>query len=161
MKKIRSFLIVVLLISSTGGSYSQAVFPSGGGSVSSATGSVSYTIGQTVLADGQGSTGLIGSGFQQPYEKVIVNGLNDDPSIDLDIVTYPNPVNDHLKLKTSGSESSDMFFRLFNSKGDLLINKKVDSDEMDISMKSYTPGTYIINVYRNDVSVRSIKIIKK
>ena len=161
MKRIKYYLVVMVILAETAGCFSQAVFPSGGGSVSSTSGSISYTIGQTVLAGGQGAAGLIAGGFQQPYEMVIINGLNDDPTIDLEIITYPNPVNDLLKLKTKGSESGNLYFRLFNSKGDLLLNKQVDADEMDIFMKSYTPGTYIINVYRNDVSVRSIKIIKK
>lgn len=160
-KPIKAVILLIAGMSLSGICLSQAAYTSGGGSISAAAGSVSYSIGQTVSADATGSTGLAGAGFQQPYEKVIINGLNDDLSIDLVITTYPNPVNDILKLRSTGSVAGDMSYRVINSRGDVLIDNIIDSDEMDIQMKNYSPGVYFINVYRNNVNVRSIKIIKK
>lgn len=159
-KKDLMVLIIIAGLSFPAIGFSQAVFPAGGGSASGSAGSVSYSIGQAIMADGSGSTGLVGSGFQQPYEKVIINGLNDDLSIDLLITTFPNPVSNILNLKSKGSESADMYYRLINSRGEILLNEKIISDEMDIQMKNYSPGVYFLNVYRNKVNVRSIKIIK-
>jgi hypothetical protein len=161
MKKLRYLiLLLIVLAADPADCFSQFVIPASGGNISATAGTVNYTIGQIILAEAPGTNGILIPGIQQSFEMVLINSIPDGTIIDLNIVTYPNPARDFIRLNTTNSETGDLSFRLYNLKGDLLISNKVDSDEMNINMTNYAPGTYFINVYRKSEAVRTFKIIK-
>jgi hypothetical protein len=131
-----------------------------GGVESSSTGSVSYSVGQTVYTVNTGIDISITEGVQQPFEISGPTALEEATGILLLVSTYPNPTTDFLILKVENLELSTLSFQLYDIKGMLLENKKIEGIETRITMSNYIPSTYILNVSNGNKELRTFKIIK-
>lgn len=70
---------------------------------------------------------------------------------------YPNPVKDMLTL-TNTSEITEV--KVYNMIGQLVISKKLNASEAQISMAGLNAGAYIVNITSGD-AVKSVKVIKE
>jgi hypothetical protein len=140
----------------------QQVVVSSGGSSSGTGGSVSYTIGQVVYTTVAGTNGSVSQGVQQPYEISTVTGINQSKGVNLSFLVYPNPVADYLTLKVEDIKTAAYTFSIYDFNGKLLLSKKVDSQEMKISMKLFLPATYLLKVsqMKNGSTPQEIKTFK-
>jgi hypothetical protein len=162
MKKYIGILIC-LLIMFTYATYicsAQTAVASSGGNATGTAGAVSFTVGQMVYSELAGQNGTSLTGIQHSFERVLINGIAKNDGIDLGIIAFPNPALDFIKLKTETFISDDLSFRLYNSQGTQLLDKKIESDETDIIISNYPPGTYIINIFSGSSPVKTFKIIK-
>ena len=72
----------------------------------------------------------------------VCEGINDDNQ-DSSINIYPNPANDLLKIESS--EKIEMI-SIFNSFGELMLRQKVDEKQLEISVKLYPSGVYLVRI---------------
>jgi hypothetical protein len=79
--------------------YSQETVTISGGNASGSGGTVSYTVGQVSYTTNTSTTGTVTQGMQQPYEILVVTGLEEADGISLEFSVYPKPVSDFLMLK--------------------------------------------------------------
>lgn len=89
-------LIIFILLAIAFNVNAQEYNPASGGNASGGGGSVSYTVGQVAYNSNTGVTGSVSQGIQQPYEILVVTGIEDAPGITLQYSVYPNPAKDIL-----------------------------------------------------------------
>jgi hypothetical protein len=138
----------------------QSTIPASGGNATGAGGSVSYTVGQVVYITNSGTNGTVSQGVQQPYEISAVTALKEALGIILECSVYPNPATNFIKLKVEGYDCDNLKYLLFDMKGKLLLDNKVNGVETLIPMGNLLSGTYFLKVIDKNKEVKTFKIIK-
>ena len=151
---------VLLLCIGVFGLQAQQVVTTSGGNASGSGGSVSYPIGQIVYTTNTGTNGSAAQGVQQPYEISVVTGIEEAKDISLEIVVYPNPATDFVKLKIKNYEVKNLRYQLYDINGSLLKDNKVEGNETNIVMSNFLPATYFLKVTDNNKVIKTFKIIK-
>ena len=158
MKTKNLLLLVMFFYHLT--THAQEALPASGGNALGSGGSVSYSVGLVVYTTNTGTSGSIAQGVQQAYDISIVSGIE---QISLQLMVYPNPTTDLLNLIVEnytnyGNES--LSYQLFDVSGTLLESKKLQGDEMSISMKELSSAIYFIKVSSNQKALKTFRIIK-
>jgi hypothetical protein len=128
----------------------QQVVATAGSTLSNTSGSISYTIGESVAQTLTKDDKTLTQGFHQTTISVsIVNELKD---IDFSITVFPNPATDYL---------TQYIASLYDINGMLLLNKKFEGNETTISMGNLIPAIYFLKVTDNNKELKIFKIIKE
>ncbi|OYU82072.1 MAG: hypothetical protein CFE23_01875 [Flavobacterium sp. BFFFF1] len=152
-----SLTILLLCLLWAKNSQAQQSTVASGGSATGSGGTVSYSVGQISYKSPEGN--LISDGVQQPYE-IIALGTDEHP--DLQLLAYPNPVTNILKLKNTDPKVAVLSYSLTDISGKILIQaQNADSTETTVSMQDYPAGIYLLQVFNQDKIVKTFKIIKK
>lgn len=138
----------------------QNTIPTSGGDASGSGGSVSYTGGQIVYTTNTSSNGSVSQGVQQPYEISVVTEVEEAKNISLEIVVYPNPATDFIKLKIENYDVQNLRYQLYDINGSLLQGNKIVGNETSIVMSNYVSATYFLKMTDNNKVVKTFKIIK-
>jgi Secretion system C-terminal sorting domain len=159
----RYYLCPILLILS---SFSitlraQNTIPTTGGNATGSGGSVSYTIGQILYSTLSGTNGSVVQGVQQPFEISIVTTIRNTEGINLECLVYPNPTNGITKLIFKSPDYENMNFRLYDINGVLLLDKKVESMETEISLENLSSSIYFLKVIKSNIEIKLFKIVKR
>jgi hypothetical protein len=160
MKHIKSFLCLLILSVLCTVIQAQSTIPATGGNASGSGGSASYTIGQVVYTTNTGTNGSAAQGVQQPYEISVVTAVETVKDISLEMVVYPNPTTDFIKLKISNYDLQNLRYQLYDINGSVLQDNKVEGNETSIILSSYLSSTYFLKVSDNNKVVKTFKIIK-
>ena len=123
-------------------------------------GSVSYTVGQVAFSTISGTNGSVIQGVQQPYEISVITAVENTEGINLNCIVYPNPTRNTIKLSIESPDIENMCYRLFDIKGNLIQEMKVESEETEISMHNLVPSVYFLRVIKNKKELKTFKIIK-
>ena len=123
-------------------------------------GSVSYTIGQVAFSTLFGTNGSLVQGVQQPYELSVITSVENTEEITLNCIVYPNPARNIIKLAIESIDYDSMFYRLYDIKGLLIQEMKVESEETEISLHNLVPSIYFLKVIKNKKELKTFKIIK-
>jgi hypothetical protein len=158
-KKLKLSAVLLLSLGLTGIQAQEAITATGGDG-SGSGGSVSYTVGQAVYSTYTGSNGSVAEGVQQPYEISVVTAVEDAKLISLEFVVYPNPASDYVILKTGSYEIENLRYYLYDLRGNLLDDDKIQSSETNISLQTYMPSTYFLKVVEKNRVLKIFKIIK-
>lgn len=138
----------------------QQVVTTSGGNASGSGGSVSYSVGQVVYTKNSGTNGSSAQGVQQPYEISVITGIEEAKDISLEIVVYPNPATDFIKLNIKNYEIENLKYQLYDISGSLLQDNRIESNEIAISMQDLSPSTYFLKVIQGKKDIKTFKIIK-
>lgn len=141
------------------GLIAQSVLPASVGSASGTGGTACYTVGQMVTITNTGLSGSVTQGVQQPYEVIIISGL-DETSINLICATYPNPTKDYLSLKIESQQQNHLIATMYDLNGKALIVKAITELETKFTMTSLNSGVYFLKISDNKKEIKSFKIIK-
>ncbi|WP_422091689.1 cellulase family glycosylhydrolase [Tenacibaculum ovolyticum] len=87
---------------------------------------------------------LIGECEENPTQKVSI---------------FPNPSQNSVKISIDINEYHN--FKIFDLKGNLVLNKELKKSVSEIPLNNYKDGVYILKLYGKNMSVLSKKIIKK
>lgn len=131
-----------------------------GGSASGSGGSASYSVGQVVYQTNNGTSGSVAEGVQQPFEILVVTGLEEAKGINLSLSAYPNPTKDILTLEVKDFELSNLHFQLCDMNGKLLKSDKITGTQTNIVMSKLAPATYFVKVMQENKEIKTFKIIK-
>jgi len=91
--------------------HAQEGFSTSGGQALGTAGSSSYTVGQTVYDTYTGSTGSVAQGVQQTHDIVALLGA-EISDIKLELVAYPNPIQETLTLKINNYKNEKLTYQL-------------------------------------------------
>ena len=160
MKTIFIALVAFCMISFGSVIQAQNTIPSSGGEASGSGGSASYSVGQIVYTTNTSTSGSVAQGIQQPYEISVITSLEEAKDISLEIVVYPNPATDFIRLKIENYEADNLSYQLYNSNGTPVQNDIIQGRETTISMQNLLPATYFLKVSDNNIVVKTFKIIK-
>lgn len=156
MKKL---LLFVALCCSIGKIHAQNGTVVSGGDASGSGGKVSFTVGQNNYITETGSNGVVTQGMQQPYEIMIISGL-DKTSINMIASVYPNPTDGYIILNIDNEDVRNLSYTLFDVAGNTIRQKKVYSKQTQIPLSDLAEGVYFIKVLRGESEMKTFKIIK-
>lgn len=156
MKKL---LLFVAISCSIGKIRAQSSTVASGGDASGSGGKVSYTVGQTNYITETGSNGVVTQGMQQPYEILIISGL-DKTTINMTASVYPNPTDGYVILSIDNETVRNLTYTLFDVAGNTIRQKKVNSNQTQIQLSDLAEGVYFIKVLQGESEMKTFKIIK-
>jgi hypothetical protein len=140
--------------------YGQETTSAAGSDATGSGGSLSYTIGQITYTTNSDPSYSISQGVQQPYEILVLSGIDENYGIQLSFSVYPNPAFDMMTLKAENSENAELSYLLFDLNGKLLQGEEMTQSEKQISMIDYPAGNYFLSVVNGGFEVKTFKIIK-
>ena len=150
--KLLTFLILVgtLGISDC---FAQSSVHSSGGNFSGASGSVSYSVGQTVYTTN--------TGVQQPFE--ITEVLTADNFSDLvkDLKVFPNPTTENLTINLTSQGTNSLDYEIIDTNGKLFKAGKGMGNETNIDVSSFPAAIYFLKIKNQNQEIKTYKIIKK
>jgi spore coat protein U-like protein len=139
----------------------QSAITATGTDISGGGGSVSYSVGQIGYTLISSPNHSVNQGVQQPWEVSVMTGIDNTGDMSLDLVVYPNPASDILRLKTGSYESSHLRYRLYDLNGRLLLSGRVEGGETSIAIGHLTPAAYLLRITDKNISIKSFSIIKR
>lgn len=160
MKNLQlSSKILVLLLFGTAAIYSaqQTTLPAGN-DAQSATGFVSYSIGQIFYEPQQTATGAVNPGVQQAYEIFVL--ATQETAVPNSITIYPNPVKDFLIVDLSSEKLKKPAYVLFDGTGRLIAKGELKNSKTEINTSALSAGLYLLTVSSERKTIKSFKIIK-
>ena len=145
-------MFVFVLICTTN-SFGQELFviSGGGGYAENASYSMSYTVGETVIATATTSSFHITQGFQQP--DVAVLSVEEVQKIDISV--YPNPARDVLNITTSENTR----LSVYDMQGKLVQTLDIFSSQTSIDVSNLSRGTYTLVFEANGTLANRMKIV--
>ncbi len=159
--KYKNSMLLIFFLLGLGGLQAQQNFVAAGGEATSATGHISYSIGQIVYTTDVGSNGYsLAQGMEQSYPVSVVSGLEQDHNISLSVVAYPNPTVDYLTLQVN-QNTSNLSFQLYNLQGKTIKSQSINGKYSTIKMVNLPTAIYFLKIIQGNKQVKIFKIIKK
>ena len=131
-----------------------------GANVNGNDSSVSYAVGQVAYTANSGTIGTATQDMLQHYEISVVSGIEEAKGVNLMCSVYPNPNTDFLTLKVENYDIENLYYELYNVKGSILENKKIETNETIINMNGLVPSAYFLKGIQNNKEVKTFKIVK-
>jgi hypothetical protein len=141
-------------------SFAPDVIGSAGTYVSTASGSMSWTIGEAITETGSSVNNFFTQGFQQP-DSLIVTGIL--PVNETKISVYPNPVVNNLIVSLPAS-SGNYSVEVYDMQGQLLQRENIESStgqSFDISFAGLSNGIYLVNIIHAETHLMNSYKINK
>lgn len=153
MKK-HQILVALLLV--FGSANAQEVISSQGDYYSNANGSISFTIGETVIVTATDGSNDLTQGFHQTNWNFA--GIEDhDPSFEATI--YPNPTEEVLNIKAPLFENIQ--YTLYDAKGRIVSTNILSSEVTAVNVAHLAPGQYSVALYGTSKNlIKTFKLIK-
>jgi hypothetical protein len=130
-----------------------------GGDATGSNGKISYTIGQIDYVSATGSNGSVSQGVQQPFE-IFTLGTDDFPNIILQAIVYPNPTSSNINLIIENYSIDNLHYNLYDIQGRSIANQKIIQQETNITMENLQSANYFLQVFDNNKTLKTFKIIK-
>lgn len=120
---------------------------------------ISWTIGEPVITTFSNENFHLTQGFHQT--KIMVTAVNQISELTANILAYPNPTSDVLKVKIDNAEQQGLHCILYSTDGRMMFQKQIESSISEIPMHSYVSATYFLKVFDSDKALKIFKIIKE
>ncbi len=121
------------------------------------TGSLSWTLGETITETYSNGFNFLTQGFNQ--SQLSATSIHEISGLSYKIEAFPNPTSDFLILQTD--QLNDIEYQVFGLRGELIYQDKLYSPETKIDFRRLTPSTYFIKIYQNKGPVKQFKIVKQ
>lgn len=160
MIKVKIFLSLasVLMLSSPQVIGQNSTMASGA-SVSSASGSLSYSVGQVAYTYITTTTGSLSEGVQHVFEIFELNVDNIEKDL-VQVTVYPNPTNGALNVQIENVGHDDYVVVILDNTGKEVYACSLNKGVKSISIEKLEAGIYFMNIHNNNIPVRVFKIIK-
>ncbi len=157
--RCKLFITAIILGMEMVNLHAQEGFVSAGQTVSGNGGSQSYSFGQVFYLAPGSDEGNTTQGVQQSYEISVVDVSELASAIT--ITLYPNPVTDYLTLLTDETSLPNLSFQLCDAVGNILYTGQNLECQTHIDMRAFTTGIYLLTVIRENVIIKTFKIVRK
>lgn len=166
------FVLVLLMLSivalvAQGQSVSPDVWASAGGYYASSDGSVTWTLGETLIEThaNPGMEIIVTQGFNQPYLKQTTTGTNQTIQDNSPVFTvFPNPTSGFIRIKLSKPIDKPVQVELYNTLGQLIQSDlwlpNTAAPEMVLSLENQANGVYFLQVTMAGESLGVYKVQK-
>ena len=157
MKKFIIIFSFLLFISNV--KQAQEAVVSGGNYYENSMGSTSWTLGEIITETFRSDEVILTQGFQQPG--LTVTSIDEHPELDFKITAFPNPVKDYLNIKLDTDTFERLSYELFDSKGNILLQKRFTSNLANISLQNLDPAVYFLRIIHDKKVLKTFKIVKQ
>ena len=155
MKKI---LVFILFISFTN-VYSQELISTSSAFVEKDGIKISWSIGEVVIGTISNNDIELTQGFLQPLIiDIFPTGIEE--MYRLDMIAYPNPVFDKVLFKGE-DPMGEYNIRLVDKTGKVLLERRMNYNDLSVDMSKYNYGTYFIEVIESGSNKRRVFSIIK
>ncbi len=120
---------------------SQNTLSTAGGYSENANGSLSWTIGETIIETTTNGSNTLTQGFHQGNLKVIT--LINKTKILGELKVYPIPVNDVLNVET---DKTEIDYQLMDVNGKVIFTGKLNNMNHQINCSGLPNGTYLLKI---------------
>jgi hypothetical protein len=134
----------------------QQVVATSGNAVQNSSGSISWTLGEPVVATLTTSNDVLNQGFQQSALSVMTE-IHNNPVIKVSV--WPNPTTEWVKISLENPEN--IRYQLYDLQGKLLASENVIDKITEIDFSSFAAGTYLIKLIQAEKELETISIIKQ
>lgn len=157
MPKISFFFLGIFLISFSS-LYSQQVISSGGASVSTSNGQMSFVVGQIFYGSIGSNASVSGGILQVPTPKSLVLSTLFESSIRI----RPNPIYDRLviQIEDSNLPLQEISFQIFDLYGRIMESQTMHGLQVTLDMQLYLPGFYTLLIHYPNQKPLPFKLIK-
>ena len=138
---------------------SQEVVSTGGDYYKNESGSISSTLGETVVETFSQNSYILTQGFQQ--SSLEVTAIEEISRLYFEINAFPNPTTEFVKLKVDTKDFAGMKFKLIDMNGRTLQIKNITQNETNIYFHQLPPATYLLIVNDRTNELKTFKIIKR
>lgn len=132
-----------------------------GGDASGSTGSVAYSVGQTVYHTQNNASNSIAAGVQQPYEISVVTENKHESVLYMNVQVFPNPSSQSIQLNVGEIKLNNISYQLTDMEGKLLENKMISTSVTEIDIQAYASSCFFVQVLSEGQHIKTFKIIKK
>lgn len=154
-------LIITMWICYIPGSKAQEAFVVMGGNIFSDFGNVSYSVGQIFFSRKAADNMYIIEGVQQAAPTATTN-IEEEVEKKTMPQVWPNPVDNILNFRRdSTSFSGKASYRLYNTKGELILQKNILESVTQIDMSGLSSSLYLIKIMDDDICRIEKVIIKR
>ncbi len=135
---------------------SQEVVSSQGDSYINPSGILDFTIGEVVINTELGGSYILSQGFHQSNWNFV--GIeNHNPNYDA--IVFPNPTSDILNI--SAIVFDNVTYTLYDSRGKLVIQNNLLSDQTQIQVDQLAPGLYSLILSKKTQNLKTFLLIKQ
>ena len=157
-----TLILLAISVSSFSQNLSHSVLATDGGFSTHANGSIAWTIGEPISETYKTASNISTTGFHQP-ELIDLPTLIDKNDLMNEIIVYPNPVFELVKVNVGESVKNDLTVKLIDASGKLVYQTKLNSssqtNEITINLNECAAGTYFIYFYNTEIT-KTTKINK-
>ena len=138
----------------------QETIPTTGGDATGSGGSSTYSVGQLVYTTNTDTGGTVTQGVQQSFELFTLSNP-ELTTVNLSVITYPNPTSDYLTLNITDSALNNLSYKFIDINGKVVAIGPITNADTQIAMQQLAIGIYILKVNQNNKELKTFKIIKK
>lgn len=153
-----SIILIAVILSKSFVLNAQEVIATSGKCSETLSGSLSWTLGETVIGKGEQGGTILTQGFQQP-QFIILTDFSFDENQHDSFTAFPNPAGEFVILHSQNSEK--LSYELIHSNGSCLLKGKMNTDITHISFSGLSASTYFLRILYKNQTIKTFKIIKK
>lgn len=153
---IKQALVLCTIVSSLG-VFGQSVVSTQGETYETTSGSISFTVGEAVIATETDGTTTLTQGFHQTkWNLVGILDYNNDFYAEV----YPNPSSDILQIKVKNFEN--ISYELFDAIGKLAASGRLANENTQIQVAHLASGSYHLRLSdEKNIPLKNFKLIKQ
>lgn len=157
--KLLIFPILLIPLLAQAQTIQMSVIAGGGGYETSASNSVSWTLGEAVIETLQQGSNILTQGFQQPNYDAIVSVLLVGNK-QIIVKAFPNPATDEVSISFSELISEPFLLAITDAQGKKLGNYTLKETENKILIDNFANGIYFLNIRTQTGKTTSLQIVK-
>jgi len=158
-----AFISLVFAVSTiTAQSITPQVVASSGGYALNGGYSVSWTLGEPVIATAQNGSNTLTQGFQQPTYNVLA--ITTETLQGFDVNVFPNPTSDYITIDWTTNKENTLYITLFDLAGKMISEKKYSAadEKVSINLSQLASAQYILEVKdKTNSATKIFRIAKK
>ncbi len=156
MKKVKTFIILsTFCILSMN---AQELVSNSGAYFSNSSGSLTWSVGEAVIATISDGTDTLTQGFHQ--SRFSFTDISESQLDGISVSVFPNPTADQFSIEITSNDLEGFSYTLLDQHGKSLGNKEITDKVTDVDMLNHPAATYFVSVYKDGISVKTIQIIK-
>ncbi len=159
MKTICLAILLMAVMTCTGYINAQEVVAPAGNHHTTSQGSVSWTLGETVISFYSNDQFLLTQGFQ--HGMITISTLVGHTEWAAIFQAYPNPAGDHLIITSQKEFNWSVKYELFGLEGKVMQHGGLLFPETKIDVHHLLPGAYFIRIYQHHRLLTTFKILKQ
>ena len=159
MKHFIAFLFIIICKLIPQNLSAQEVVSPAGDSFDNANGSISWTLGETLIDTYESTDLVLTQGFHQPL--LLVSTLSEEPGLDFRLTAFPNPTRAHVFVTTDHDQAESLDYRLYDMASRLVTTHRLEGTQTRIDMDNLLPGSYLLQILDHGTPLKVFKIIKQ
>ncbi len=133
----------------------QEVVATQGGSYSSSSANIDFTIGEVIIDTGTDGTNDLTQGFHQTNWNFL--GV-EDHAPNYEAIIFPNPTEDVLNIRTSAFEN--VTYTLYDAQGKLVMQNILSAEQTPIQVSQLATGNYSLTLNNETQNLKTFKLVK-